>query len=66
MSIKMTPREYINTTLKCKICEEPLRMYEWGDWGWCGKEGHPIYNMFVKEATAITQTGKIFKTQIRG
>lgn len=44
-------KEFMSTDLKCKVpgCNKPLKMYDYGDWGWCGTDGHPIYNLFQKE-----------------
>ena len=44
-----TPKEWVDEDKRCHICDLPLNMSEWGDWGHCGNFEHPIWNMFIKD-----------------
>ena len=44
----LVPRVWISRTLKCKSCDYPLLMYEYGDWGLCRK-CNTIFNMFLNK-----------------
>ena len=43
-----TPKEWIDEDKRCHICDLPLHMYEWGDWGYCPK-CTMIWNMFMRD-----------------